>query len=241
MPLILVPTPIAPTLPLEIIAKEKLFHASQSTTANHYICVEEKKIALSRFKEWEVPLPAQDRLLLLNEHSDRRDLERYLDLLRKGATVYLLSDGGLPSYCDPGTELIRECHQHRIPVTATPFPHSIALAVALSGFKANRYYFAGFLPQKNEERTRELKEYLRRGDLLVLMDTPYRMKSLVQQVVQTLKGLDQMGRGLFLATQLNYPDEKLLHGSARDFASKLATEVEQLGKKEFILLVNGRK
>ncbi len=43
----------------------------------------------------------------------------------------------------------------------TPFPHSISLALALSGFSHKSFWFEGFLPAKKEFREKRWKELMK--------------------------------------------------------------------------------
>jgi 16S rRNA (cytidine1402-2'-O)-methyltransferase len=152
--------------------------------------------------------------------------------LRGGKRAVILSDGGLPAFCDPGQRLVDACHETGVRVTATPFPNSIALALALSGFDHRSFHFAGFLPAQAEERKRSLDQlHATQKCTLVLMDTPYRMKALLQAVGESAF----KNRKVFLATGLNSPGEQLFRGKVKD----ILTSLQGLEKAEFVLVVEG--
>jgi 16S rRNA (cytidine1402-2'-O)-methyltransferase len=225
--LTLVPTPIHDALPLEPVALERLRTAANDPES--LILVEELKAVRARWLRWGLPRETIPKFIPYNEHGQDRDLGEVLSHLKSGKPAVLLSDCGLPAFCDPGQALVDACHEAGIRVTATPFPNSIALAIALSGFPHRRFFFAGFLPADSRGRTAELERLTRIDDTIVIMDTPYRLQALLEDLSKS--GL--RNRPAFLACHLNAPEERLERGSLLN----LLREARNLGKPEFVLLI----
>src|SRR5436190_404327 len=80
-------------------------------------------------------------------NEDRRTPE-IVEALRAGATVAVVTDGGMPSVSDPGYRLVRAALDAGVPVTAAPGPSAVTTALALSGLPTDRFCFEGFLPRK---------------------------------------------------------------------------------------------
>jgi len=229
--LILVPTPIAESLPLEAVALARL--QADCLKPEIGILVEEHKIARIRWLAWGLPREAIERFELLNEHTQGDKTAELIRGMKSGKQYYLLSDAGLPAFCDPGQSLVDACHEAKLTVTSTPFPNSIALALALSGFSHQRFFFAGFLPANGEERKLELEKLSKTPDTLILMDTPYRLTALMKDLAaSSLKK-----RKCFLAMNLNAESEDLIRGDI----SAIAARAEALGKREFILILGPAK
>jgi 16S rRNA (cytidine1402-2'-O)-methyltransferase len=127
--------------------------------------------------------------------------------------------------------LVDKCHRNGISVTATPFPNSIALAVALSGFSHASFVFSGFVPVKTDDRSAWMKKEWKRPETLVWMETPYRLVKLLEELAQ-LEG----SRDVFLGMDLSGPDESLLRGSI-DLVRKRLGEQQ---KREFVLVIAPR-
>lgn len=228
MSLTLIPTPISEELPLEPIALERL--SEDALKSDVGLLVEEHKVARQRWLKWGLPREAIEKFELYNEHTQVDLIPKLIGEMKKGKRYYLMSDAGLPAFCDPGQKLVSACHDSKLTVTATPFPNSIALAVALSGFSHQEFHFAGFLPANADERKSALERIARIPQTLVLMDTPYRMQSLLKDIeASALKR-----RKVFVGCELNQPGEKLYRGSIAEVQAQLA----QAGKKEFILLID---
>ena len=228
--LILIPTPLDESLPLESVAHSLLL--KDCLNENTLLLVEEHKVARQRWIKWGLPREAIDKFVLFNEHTQEESRTQILADLKSGKTTYLMSDGGLPAFCDPGQKLVKTCHEKGIKVTSTPFPNSISLAVALSGIEHSRFYFAGFLSTDPTERKKELEQISSRNETAVIMDTPYRLKALLIDIGSSrLKG-----RKFFLATNLNSATEHCFYGSFAD----MQKASDSLHKPEFILVVSGQ-
>lgn len=224
--LILVPTPIADDLPLESVARERLLE--DALKDNVVLLVEEHKVARQRWLKWGLPREAIEKFILFNEHTQEKIQSDIIKELASGKRVYLLSDCGLPAFCDPGSRLVDACHKRRIKVTATPFPNSIALALALSGFSHSRFIFSGFVPVKEPERGQWLKNELKLVETLIWMETPYRLGKLLEELVKA-----NAKREIFLGMDLGSSSEKLLRGGPSELLKVLAPNE----KREFVMVL----
>ena len=223
--LTLIPTPIDEINPLEGVAKELLLNACEDEAS--IFVIEDLKPGRRRWLRWGLPRDRVESFELLNEHTAKVQTQKLLSFLKEGKNLFLMSDGGLPAFCDPGRELVAACHAHNIVVTSSPFQNSIVLALALSGFDHSKFVFEGFIPVKTDERIEALKKIVQEKSAIILMDTPYRMKNLLENLSNIASG-----RRIFLAMDLNSPEEQLLLGNP----AKLLGKIEHY-KREFILIL----
>ena len=230
MSLILIPTPLQDDHPLESVALEKL--KTDCLNENTVLLVEEHKVGRQRWLKWGLPREAIEKFVLYNEHTQVTLIPDVMKSLKSGKKVYLLSDCGLPAFCDPGQLLVDACHKQGINVTATPFANSIALAIALSGFSHASFVFSGFIPVKEPERTDWMKRELKRSETLVWMETPYRLKKLLEDL-QSI-GLN---REIFFACNLGGENELLIRGNISSVASRMG----QAEKREFVLVLGPQR
>ena len=225
--LILVPTPIQDDLPLETIARELLL--SEALNEQVILLVEEHKIARQRWLRWGLPREAIEKFILYNEHTQEKLVADIIKEIRAGKKAYLLSDCGLPAFCDPGQLLVEACHKQRIKVTATPFPNSISLALALSGFSHATFVFSGFIPVKEPERGEWMKRELKRSETLIWMETPYRLKKLLEELSK-----QNSPREICLACDLGAKDEFVIRG----YVDSVLKAIGEKEKREFVLVVS---
>ena len=229
--LFLIPTPIDDVGNLEKSAFDILIKASTIDLEKSIFAIEDLKPGRKRWLRWNLPREVIPSFILYNEHSAAVASEQLLIELKAGKNVYLMSDGGMPSFCDPGRELVKRCHQCHITVTSSPFYNSVILALALSGFDHRSFVFEGFLPRDRDERNNCLKSLYQQPKTIVLMDTPYRMLRLLDE----LKSLERSfkTRELFLATNLTTKEEKLFMGTAKQILAQL----KEKDKREFVIIV----
>lgn len=222
--LTLIPTPIDNESPLEQTAFELL---KKGFERGDIIAVEEAKACRRRWIRWGLPREAVDSFELYNEHT-REDLApKLIDFLMKGKNIFLMSDCGLPAFCDPGKILVDMAHLSGIKITAAPYSNSITLALALSGYDHERFVFDGFAPRRDPERSKALKAMLARAETTIIMDTPYRLGKLLEE----LKSIDP-NREVFIGMDLNKPEEELVRAPLNEI--KPPSE-----KKEFVMVVPG--
>lgn len=228
--LILVPTPIDEDGSIHPKAKERIENAISTNPDKTLILVEDMKPARRRWVQWGFSRDYIPHLVAYNEHN-RHELK--FDLIQKlkdGYDIYLMSDGGLPAFCDPGQELVDLCHANSISLTATAFDNSVILAIALSGFSHQQFRFLGFPPQKSEERVDFFKTIKNIPETCVLMDAPYRLKKIVEELSSFA-----LEREVFFAFDLGSGNELLLRGQLSKIMSKIPLE-----KREFVIVVAPR-
>jgi len=226
--LTLVPTPIDEVNPLEQVAYKQLKEAYELKKEKTIFAIEDLKAGRRRWIRWGLSREIVNDFVLYNEHTYEKESVALLSYLKKGFDVFLMSDGGLPAFCDPGRRLVDLCHKSQVRVTSTPFPHSISLALALSGFSHKSFWFEGFLPAKKEFREKRWKELIENEATLVLMDTPYRLVKTLEELKTNLK----RKREVFLALDLNSEDEELFRGGPNQIIKKLKNK-----KREFVLIL----
>ncbi|RZF20525.1 MULTISPECIES: SAM-dependent methyltransferase [Halobacteriovorax] len=224
--LYLIATPIDEVNPLESEAKALMLKACDDAD-NSLFLIEDLKPCRRRWIRFGLDRSFIDDFILFNEHTQRDIEQDIITQIQNGKNAYLMSDGGLPAFCDPGQKLVKKCHELGIRVTCTPHSNSISLAVALSGIDCSNFTFAGFPPRKPDERKNYLTNLKKVKMPKVLMDTPYRLTRLIEESLEVFGDTTA-----FIGMELNGEEEELLYGKL----SKLLKKVNGL-KKEFILII----
>lgn len=188
------------------------------------IC-EERRIGETMLKRLEI---APRELLLLNEHTEAQAAVEIARRLERGQTLALISDCGTPVFADPGHKLVNAAVRRGIPVIPVPGPAALTAALAVCDFKVERFIFEGFLPREKEQRRRRLRQMHTAGVPLVIMDAPYRLNSLLEDVAAVF-GAD---RRVILACDLTLPGEQVYRGPIVDVARRVGKR-----KCEFVLIV----
>jgi len=178
----------------------------------------------------KLSLPTKE-LIDLNEHNETEQVGLVIQKLFEGANIALISDCGTPVFADPGHVLINQATQMGIEVIPIPGASSLMAALSVLDFKLDRFYFAGFLPREKDHRKSVLNS-LRSMDIpIVLMDTPYRLQKLLEEVSQTFG----KNRRITLGINITMDNEKFLRGTVSEITKQLNQK-----KAEFILVVHAK-
>jgi 16S rRNA (cytidine1402-2'-O)-methyltransferase len=95
----------------------------------------------------------------LHEHNERAQAKQLIEKLKNGKHIALVTDAGTPGLSDPGALLVEAAHRAGIPVSPLPGPSAVAAALSASGFSAEKFFFAGFLPASAAARRKALREF----------------------------------------------------------------------------------
>jgi 16S rRNA (cytidine1402-2'-O)-methyltransferase len=125
------------------------------------------------------------RVVSYFEGNDERRTPELVEALEGGATVAVVTDGGMPSVSDPGYRLVRAALDAGFPVTAAPGPSAVTTALALSGLASDRFVFEGFLPRTGSHRRSRLRELAAEPRTLVFFEAPHRIASSLTDLAAT--------------------------------------------------------
>jgi len=218
--LYIVATPIGDSGDITLRAMETL------RQADVIVCEEQREGATLLKKLGITP----KEIVTLNEHNEAEKAPELIQrALLKNEKLALISDCGTPVFSDPGTALIAQAVQLGVPVEPVPGASSLMAALSVLDFKLERFIFAGFLPRTPEERRRELAHYRTLRIPVVVMDTPYRLYALLQDVAATFG----KGHQVTVAVDLTQPRETIYRGPVGDIVPKVAER-----KAEFILIIH---
>jgi len=191
-----------------------------------FIICEEFKEARRFLSHYKI----EKELISLNEHNEEEASREVLKKIKEGKSAALISDCGTPLFSDPGTQLVQMCIDAKIEVVPVPGASSIMSALVGSGFKLDKFYYAGWLSPKSEVRKKELLRLKNIKEIIVLMETPYRLKAILADVSKIFG--EKVN--IVVAFDLTLPKEQFLRGTA---AVILKTAEEKNLKGEFVLLI----
>lgn len=157
----------------------------------------------------------------LNQHTDRTNIEKYLDPVIKGMPVGIISEAGCPAIADPGADVVAMAQRKGIRVVPLVGPSSIIMSVMGSGFNGQSFAFHGYLPideDKKIARIRQLEARMYSEDQTQLfIETPYRNGKMMMTLLSTLR---QQTR-ICLAANITCADEKILTRTVAEWRKRL--------------------
>lgn len=167
---------------------------------------------------------------VLNDHTPERAVEALATDLAGGVRAALLTDAGTPCVSDPGAALVDRCHEQGIAVDAVPGPSAPTLALALSGFFAQRYAFLGFLPRKPGPLRALFRPFAESPLTLVWFDSPHRFRKTLETLAQEFGG-----RRYAVCREMTKAHQQVFRGEL----PKIPSEQEVPAKGEFTLVLEG--
>jgi len=139
-----------------------------------------------------------------NEESRAR---QFIQMLRDGKNIALVSDSGTPLVSDPGYEIVAACRREGIQVVPIPGPSAAIAALIGSGLPSDSFFFAGFLPSRGSIRKRRLEKLAGLPATLIFYEAPHRLLSSLEDMAAILGP-----RRAAIARELTKVHEEFLHG-----------------------------
>ncbi len=167
---------------------------------------ENAKTARAFLKLVQLTRPLQE--ITIHELSPRTDdatLQSWLQPLRTGQDIGLVSEAGCPAVADPGARAVTIAHGWGVTIKPWVGPSSILLGLMASGLDGQRFAFHGYAPVDPAERVKQLKAWeqvsAKQHQTQMLIETPYRNNAMFGSLVEHLKGSTRLCIARSLTTQ----------------------------------------
>ena len=201
----------------------------------HFI-VEDIRSARRFLRQTDRTFPIDDSTFYeMGKHSDERQYSQYLQPLREGNPVGVISEAGCPAVADPGADIVSIAQREGLRVVPLVGPNSMIMAVMSSGLGGQCFAFNGYLPVDASDRAKRLKALETRawteGQTQLFIETPYRNAKMFQSLVSTLRPQTR----LCIAAGITTKDEyiRTLHNSEWK-----NTKIPDLSKVPAIFLIS---
>lgn len=115
------------------------------------------------------------------DHNRKAHGEKILARLKAGEVCALITDAGMPAVSDPGEDLVSDCIQAGLRVSAVPGPCAFVTALAMSGLPSRRFTFEGFLPTVKKEKKALFEALKTEERTMIFYEAPHRLKETLQE------------------------------------------------------------
>lgn len=190
------------------------------------VILEERRQGTTLLKKLAI---APHDILALNEHNEETDSLGIITRLINGENMALMSDAGTPVFADPGAYLIRQAIEMGIQVVPLPGPSSLMATLSVLNFKLERFVFGGFLSRVPDQRRQELTRLRDMHMPIILLDAPYRLAALLEDVGKIFG----KNRSVTLAFDLTLPGETIFRGTVSDVQRQTSNR-----KGEYVLVIH---
>ena len=174
----------------------------------------------------------KNNLISFNMHNSAKKIPKIISSLKKGESIALVSDAGMPSICDPGESLVKEAKFNELNIICIPGPCAAITALVSSGFHSSRFTFEGFLPKKKKEREEILMNISKNEKSTIVYESPHRINKLLTELKNHCGG----NREIQLFRELTKKFEENLGNTIDEVIEKINTK-EVLG--ELTLIIKG--
>lgn len=162
--------------------------------------------------------------------------QSFLQLLKAGKNIGIISEAGCPGVADPGQLLVQAAQQANITVKPLVGPNSILLALMASGMNGQCFQFHGYLPIDSLERKKKIKELeadsQKRNCTQIFIETPYRNNPLIKDILDSCREETR----ICMAVDITGPTETIRTQTVKNWKAK----VPDIHKRLAIFLLQGR-
>lgn len=131
-------------------------------------------------------LEIRNKLVSNHKFNEYGKAKYFINEMKAGKSVAVITDAGTPCISDPGNELIKAAVEEGIRVVGVPGCCAAVNALAISGFDLSSFLFYGFFPRENADR-RKLLEKMRGADTrtFAFYESPKRIMELVDFLIES--------------------------------------------------------
>ncbi len=219
--LYLVPTPIGNLGDISVRCRQILEEAD-------FIAAEDTRVSLKLLNH----LGIKKSLVSYYEHNKAFKGDQIVERILAGETCALVSDAGSPAISDPGEDLVKQCAQAGITVSAIPGPCAAITALSISGQSTGRFCFEGFLSTAKKSRREHLSSLAEETRTMIFYEAPHKLLSTLEDMAQVFGS----GRSISLCRELTKLHEEVVRTTLGE-AVEHYTQTPPRG--EFVLIVAG--
>ncbi|MFC0274250.1 16S rRNA (cytidine(1402)-2'-O)-methyltransferase [Metabacillus herbersteinensis] len=166
-----------------------------------------------------------------HEHNKLTSGSKVKELILDGKSIALVSDAGMPTISDPGSELVKEVLALGGKVIPLPGANAALTALIASGITPQPFLFFGFLDRQKKDKRKQLDKLSKRPETIIFYESPHRIKETLHIL------LEQLGdRRICLSRELTKRFEEFIRGSISE--AILWSEENEI-RGEFCIILEG--
>jgi 16S rRNA (cytidine1402-2'-O)-methyltransferase len=169
--LYIIPTPLGNLNDITFRALEILGKVS-------LVLSEDTRMAHKLFSAFNI----QNKVASYHQNNEHKVVESFINKLKEGMSLALITDAGTPAISDPGYLLVRRCIDENILVEVLPGATAFVPALVGSGFPLHRFVYEGFLPQQKGRQTK-IKAIFEQNTTVVFYESPHRIVKFLEQSI----------------------------------------------------------
>ena len=163
--------------------KDMTLRAIEILETSDYILCEDTRVSKILLDRYQI----KSKLISNHKFNEKKNVFKIIGYLKNGKKISLISDAGTPSVSDPGSILVNECFKNDIDIFPIPGPSAVTASVSISGF-SDQFYFYGFLPEKKQQLSNELKKLSEFEKTLVFFISSKKINKIIPDIKKNFGG-----------------------------------------------------
>ncbi|GIJ96717.1 ribosomal RNA small subunit methyltransferase I [Capnocytophaga stomatis] len=219
--LYLIPTPIGNLEDITLRALRLLKEVD-------FILAEDTRTSGKLLKHYEISTPMQS----YHMHNEHQVVGHWVQRIKNGENIGLITDAGTPAISDPGFLLVRECVEQGVDVECLPGATAFVPALVNSALPNDRFVFEGFLPDKKGRQTR-LSLLADEKKTMIFYVSPHKLLKTISDFISTF-GQD---RRASISREITKLHEETQRGTLLELLQYYEKKVP---KGEIVMVVEGK-
>ena len=211
----IVPTPIGNI-------QDITFRAVEILKEVDIIACEDTRVTQKLLKHYEI----KTKCVSYHKYNERERVDFFLNELRDGKTIALVSDAGTPMICDPGNVIVQELVKEGFSVTSLPGASAVTTFLSQIPRCGEEFTFIGFIPRGEKQVQETAKKYAKNN--FVFYESP-------ERILKTLKSIQDVRGDIRIA--IGRELSKLFEEVVVDNISNVLKHFEDGIKGEIVCMV----
>lgn len=187
--------------------EDMTFRAIRILNECDFIACEDTRQTIKLLNHFEI----KTKMISYHKHNEEKSALFFIEQLKNGKNIALVSDAGMPVISDPGSILIKYALENDIKIIPIPGPSAFLLALVASGFDINNFSYYGFLPHKQKDKS-QLWELIKKNKTVsVLYESPHRLISTLDEILIALGDIN-----ICVCRELTKKYEEFFRGSVKE-------------------------
>ena len=194
----IVPTPIGNLGDITLRAIETLKHVD-------IIACEDVRVTQKLLNHFDI----KTKCISYHKFNEKERINYFLEVLKNGEKIALVSDAGTPLFCDPGAVIVKELRKNNYTVTALAGANAVATFLSQIPREGEDFVFTGFLPKTKSQIEKLINKY--KSTDIVFYDSPNR----ILNTLETIKEIRPNSQ-VVVGRELTKVFEEIATGSPQD-------------------------
>ncbi len=167
------------------------------------------------------------RLERVDSYAESQKLQFFIEKMKAGKNLALVTDAGTPAISDPGSALVACAHEAGICVTPLPGASAVVTLLSVSGFQGTAFTFRGFFPRKLADQKEELQwaSISPLSSIYVWFESPQRIEETLTMLSETFPQVP-----VVIGKELTKLHERIFFDQADPVAKWVQNEIATEGK-----------